>query len=689
MKKAKKLFKWIVASVVLAVGTMPCWADTATINGVMWIYTVSGETAMVTGGGPDSGSLDIPSTLGGYPVTDIGENAFLERRGVTAVSIPNSVTNIGVGAFWYCTGLVSLVIPDSVRYIDQRAFRDCSGLTTLTMGRNVETINFAFQRCNNLKAVHISDLEAWCRITFVDNPLTFAKHLYLNGNEITNLVFPENTTVIGGFSFNSCEGLKTVTIPDSVTQIGGSAFSYCTALASVKMGKGMTDIGECAFMGCDRLTALEIPPSVTNIGYYAFQGCIRLPEISLPESLKSIGHDAFNFCASLSTLVIPASVESIEWDAFADSGLKTLWVPESWKGTSMLENAGVPSGCTVEYVAYQLSLGASNRTFTAAAASGKELKVSANIPWKAKSNVSWLTLERDNGTGDGSIVYNVAANTEAVARTGIIVVTGGGLTQMFTVTQNGKTVTLELGASERSFTADAASGKLLAVTADVSWTAKSSASWLTVKTASGSGSGNIECALAANTGTARTGTITVSGGGLTRTFTVSQSGKSVTLILAASEQSFTADAANGQVLGVTADVSWTAHSSVSWLTIKTGSGRGNGEIVYNVEENTRAAERTGTLMVSGGDQTRMFTVTQSGTSAILELGTNARTFSPDAASGMELAVTANVSWTAISSTSWLTVKTPNGTGNGVVVYDVAANPGTGERMGAITVSGGA
>ena len=80
--------------------------------------------------------------------------------------------------------------------------------------------------------------------------------------------------------------------------------------------------------------------------------------------------------------------------------------------------------------------------------------------------------------------------------------------------------------TSRSFTADAANSKELSVTATVSWTAKSSASWLTVKTASGSGNGKIVYNVAANSGTSsRTATITVSGGGKTATFTVTQSGK--------------------------------------------------------------------------------------------------------------------------------------------------------------------
>ena len=262
-----------------------------------------------------------------------------------------------------------------------------------------------------------------------------------------------------------------------------------------------------------------------------------------------------------------------------------------------------------------LALSAGGRSFTADAASGKELGVTANVSWTAQSGASWLSVNTAGGTGNGSIGYSVAENEGTGTRTGKITVGGCGLTQTFTVTQLGKGVEaeLELGASDRRFTADAASSKELGVTANVSWMAVSGASWLTVKTASGSGNGKIVYNVAANAGTGpREGTITVSGCGLTRVFTVTQDGFAAVLDLSAESRSFGADAANSKELGVTANVAWTAKSSVSWLTVKTAGGSGNGKIVYNVGANTGKVARTGTIAVSGGGLARTFTVTQAG-----------------------------------------------------------------------------
>lgn len=85
----------------------------------------------------------------------------------------------------------------------------------------------------------------------------------------------------------------------------------------------------------------------------------------------------------------------------------------------------------------KLELGASSRTFSADATSWKELKVTSNVSWTVSSNVNWLTPKTTSGNGDAIIYYDVSANTSASSRTGKMTVSGGGLSKIFTVTQNG------------------------------------------------------------------------------------------------------------------------------------------------------------------------------------------------------------------------------------------------------------
>ena len=145
-----------------------------------------------------------------------------------------------------------------VTRIDDKAFYFCTSLTSVTISNNITSIGEdAFSGCTSLTRVYITDIAAWCNISFegsgeyllyVANPLYYAKNLYLNNNLVTALTIPDSVTSIGNNAFYNCSGLKSVTIPDSVTSIGDYAFCSCTSLTSVTIGNGVTSIGDGAFV---------------------------------------------------------------------------------------------------------------------------------------------------------------------------------------------------------------------------------------------------------------------------------------------------------------------------------------------------------------------------------------------------------------------------------------------------------
>ncbi len=95
-----------------------------------------------------------------------------------------------------------------------------------------------FWGCNNLTAVNISDLEAFLNIWFMmgdypSNPLYYAHHLFLNGEEIVDLIVPNGVTSIREYALINCSNIKSVYIPNSVTSIGIRAFTGCSRLATI------------------------------------------------------------------------------------------------------------------------------------------------------------------------------------------------------------------------------------------------------------------------------------------------------------------------------------------------------------------------------------------------------------------------------------------------------------------------
>ena len=137
-------------------------------------------------------------------------------------------------------------------------------------------------------------------------------------------------TCIGGYAFNGCTSLTSVTIPNSVTSIVGYAFDGCTSLTSVTIPDSVTSIGEFAFHNCKSLTSVTIPSSVTSIDKYAFCYCGSLTSVTIPDSVTSIGYGAFINCKSLTSVTIPNSVTSIDKYAFSEcTSLTSVTIPNS------------------------------------------------------------------------------------------------------------------------------------------------------------------------------------------------------------------------------------------------------------------------------------------------------------------------------------------------------------------------
>ena len=216
---------------------------------------------------------------------------------LTNMTIPSDITEIKQYAFYGYTSLTSITIPDSVTSIGDWAFCGCSSLISITIPDSVTSIRVsAFYGCESLESVNITNLSAWCKISFgvgYANPLCNGAKLYLNGSELTDITIPSDITEIKQYAFYGYTSLKSVTIGNSVTSIGRYAFAYCSNLTSVTIGNGVTSIGNNVFYNCTSLKTFETPEYVTSIGDYVFRNCTSLTSVTIPDSVTSIGNNAF------------------------------------------------------------------------------------------------------------------------------------------------------------------------------------------------------------------------------------------------------------------------------------------------------------------------------------------------------------------------------------------------------------
>lgn len=229
-------------------------------------------------------------------VTHIGAFAFNNCTALTSVTMGETLTSIGEQAFGKCAALSELTFGKSLRTIGKYAFSNCSALSTVTFNEAITTIyDNAFSSCSNLKGVYITDLTAWCKISFNSlyaNPLYYAEHLYLNGELTTELIIPEEITEIKDYAFAGCTSLHDLVFPASVTAIGQSAFRDCTELRNIKFVAGLTFIGDSAFRN-NNMNFLTLPNGLTHIGKQAFAVNESLVLISIPASVNHIGDLAF------------------------------------------------------------------------------------------------------------------------------------------------------------------------------------------------------------------------------------------------------------------------------------------------------------------------------------------------------------------------------------------------------------
>lgn len=360
-------------------------ADPVEIDGLFYNLTKKAKIAEVTSS-PDasySGDITIPEQVTYedivYDVTSIGDGAFSGRKNITSVLIPNSVTSIGGNAFYECANLISVDIPESVTEIGWGSFNG-TGITEITIPKNVKSIGkFAFGP--NIKSItmlcgegtslhpqwifcfyddqlciHIKSLNDWCCLSIMD-PIyhkssgSYYYRLFLNNEEITDLVISDGVTKISDYAFNWCSSITSVTIPGSVEKVG-LAFRNCPNLSSVTIQEGVKYIGKTDdyyWPGGDlptsvvtndwNMKSIVIPNSVDTIGPGAFYQFRTLESVTIGSGVKNIGRKAFSNCEELADVYclaesVPTTLDDDLWsrcNPFEDSMQEyiTLHVPET------------------------------------------------------------------------------------------------------------------------------------------------------------------------------------------------------------------------------------------------------------------------------------------------------------------------------------------------------------------------
>ena len=369
-----------------------------------------------------TGSLTIPASYEGLPVTEIAYGAFRDSA-ITSISLPESITVIEGYAF-YQSDLTGITLPAALIYLGDAAFAYCSKLSgSVTIPIGITELSSGIFYSTALEEVILHDA------------VTSIGYRAFLGTDITRITLPSSLKTIGQGAFRSTD-LKSLSLPEGLTSIGRNAFYACIALSgTVTIPSGVTEIPDRLFNSCPALTEVILHDAITSIGEYAFSDS-GINGITLPASLLSIGGNAFRNTPKLAEVRLEGFAPSLSDTVFADAGRDvaggTRFVIYDTYQSSYENSAGWsnfafsvladPNPTLIEAFVLSTSMDASSTVFTIHS-HGEPSNASALVLVQQSSSLSegkWtavdsadITVSRDSESGVVTRSFSLSPSAES------------------------------------------------------------------------------------------------------------------------------------------------------------------------------------------------------------------------------------------------------------------------------------
>lgn len=402
-------------------------------------------------------------------------------------------------------------------------------------------------------------------------------------------------------------------------------------------------------------------------------------------------HEALDASGGQRTIEVESSSSQCTWSATADVSWITLVQGQTGSGNGRVvfdvspatstSRAGTLTiaGQSVQVVQGTGCTYATGVTAATVGAAGGLVEVPVLAPpgcsWRAQSQVGWVAIAGgSDGTGAGVVLLSVTP-TSTAPRTGTVIVAG----VVVTVTQaSGCDISVSPPAHAAPVTGGASSVTVRAGPG-CSWSAGSSASWIGITSgSSGTGDGQVVFAVAANSGPARSGSLTIDG----HTVSISQpSGCTFSVTPLAFDLTPAAQTVPLS-LSTAAGCPWNAASGAAWFSLSQTSGSGPAQLSLTVAANN-GPRRSDPLSVAG----QTLTVSQSSPCNWVIAPPSPHDFDANGGRGSLLVIVDGpCTWTAASTASWITMETGfSGTGDGLVQFIVSPNAGP-ARSGIVRIA---
>ena len=297
----------------------------------------------------------------------IGDRAFEMCTSLEAIHLSNTMSYLGKSVFNQCASLTSISIPEGITTLQQDTFNYCTKLQSISFPITLSTLYGSFYGCTALNRIDIKDFDAWCNLEILSSPGYLGGvtpfddsdggDIYINGEQLTNVVFSNKVVTIREDLFHNCINIETVTFGSRVSKIEANAFWGCTRLTTISLPKTVVSIGSGAFANTS-LTQLDIPSSITSIPANFVRNCSELTIVNMPSTIKTIGNNAFQGCEKLYQITIPDGVTSIGSGAFKDcKSIPNITLPEgllsigeaAFSGCEEITEITIPENITTIY----------------------------------------------------------------------------------------------------------------------------------------------------------------------------------------------------------------------------------------------------------------------------------------------------------------------------------------------------
>ncbi len=137
---------------------------------------------------------------------------------------------------------------------------------------------------------------------------------------------------------------------------------------------------------------------------------------------------------------------------------------------------------------------------------------------------------------------------------------------------------------------------------------------------------------------------------------------------------------------VYSNINWSVTEDANWVTVLPTSILNDGIITATYTENSTDSQRVATITVTGGNLTKILTITQERMNR-LEV-TPTEQYVVNTAGSTFITTNSNVNWTVSDNAPWLTLSTSSGLDNDTIYVTYTSNGAINQRTGTITFTGG-